>query len=354
MAHWRCLSIALLIGRAVFAATYPVSANLVLAPRSAQSCLQLSRESDCAAAPIARDAFARAVIRMFTPSGPGNLRLELSIKSVEVTGIQLDLYVRVQVRAPDGQLIEELVAFGGAPALDRSPDTLHRAEVAAAEVAALDFERLYSNASSVGEYLVSNKAGPAETLRVPVRSDKLVTLAASVGIVEGGGDDAFAVAPGLRVAVSLGRGFAQVAYSHYSSSFTGGQTQGIVQPFGASLATNDLGLELGAVFRPTKALELRAGPGVHFLFGDASFDQDAATLPSSFSKIAPVLYGSIATSFLAGRKGPRFSFGLEARGYFFTTADLPQLLRTVPVANLSAAVFLALELPWDSQPETAR
>jgi len=352
--HWRWLCVPLLIATAGRAATYPVSANLVLAPQSAQRCLSLPQESDCRVVQFARDAFALAVARMFTPSAPGNLQLEMSIKSADIVGVELELLVRVRVLAPDGRFVQELTAFGSAPALERDPDTLARAEQVAAEAAARDFEGVYARARDVGEYLISNKAATAEAVRVPARGDRLITLAAGIGMMQGGGDDDFALAATLRIAASYRWGSLQLFYSHYSSTFIGGQTLGAPQPLGADLATNDIGLEAGAVFRLTPSWEVRAGPGVHFLFGDASFKEDTPTLPSSFTSFAPTLYGSVARSFLATRTGPYLSIGIETRGYFFTSVDLPQLLRKVPVANFSAVLFVALELPWGAEPENAR
>jgi hypothetical protein len=331
------------------AATYPVRASLTIAPAEQQRCLVLDRQSDCGAVEASREAFSGAVERMFAKGAPPDLRLVLSVKGSELVGAQLELYVRIEVLTPDGHHIDDLVAFGAAPLLDRVPDAIAGAQRSAAAAAAADFERVYANATDVGDYLMANHVAPAEQVGVPHRGDKLLTIAAGMGMMQGGGDAAFAVAPNLRVAGSYEWGFLQLSFSRYSSGFTGGQTLGPPQALDASLTTNDVGFEGGFALRLTRSLELRAGPGIHFLFGGASFDNDANTKPSSFSKIAPSVYGSLATSFLAGRKGPRMALGIEARGYFFTTVDLPELLRSVPAANSSVAAFVAFELSWEKE-----
>jgi hypothetical protein len=94
---------------------------------------------------------------------------------------------------------------------------------------------------------------------------------------------------------------------------------------------------------------LRGGPGIHFLFGEGSQESTfSGSTSQSFSKAAPSLFASISTAFFVSGRGPRFVLGAEGRAYFFSSVDLPQLLRRVPAANTSFALVLGIEFPWTS------
>jgi hypothetical protein len=331
------------------APVYPVSVRLLAAPRENQHCLVLSGDTDCRVVRKAKEAFDATVSRLFKTSTTPDLQLVLTVKNADfsrVSSPRLDLVVRVRVLTPGGEDLDEIEAFGHADMLDTDDAAMTRAEQLASAEAARDFEHKYADSSKVGNYLVTKKVAPASAVGVSERSDKLITVGGGAGFVQGGGDDNFAFAPSLRVMGSLRWLMLQAVYSHYTSSFTG-TFSNITQS--ADLTTNDLGLEAGAVVRFTPTIELHAGPGLHYFFGDASVGFPAGAPSFSFAKVAPTLFASLQTSIFLARNAPRLVAGVEAHAYFFTTVDLPELSRTVPAANTSFGLFVGLEWPWKAK-----
>jgi hypothetical protein len=303
--------------------------------------LTLPEGPECSVIELTRNAFASTVSRMFLQDGPPDLILSLEVRQAEVSriaGLEVDLTTRVTVQTPAGEVIDVIDASGGAPALTAERGPLLAAARAATEYAALDFERSYAISTKIADYLVGKKIAPASEVAVHERSDKLATLALGIGFVQGSGDSDASFAPSLRAAWSYDWFFAQGMYTRYSSTFT---AEGGIGD--ASLVTNDFGLEAGVVLRLPRNFEVRAGPGAHVLAGTA--DAGAIGAPS-FSKIAPVLYASVTGSFIPFRGSPWIILGLEGRGYFSTTVELPELGRKLPIANTSVALTLGMELPW--------
>jgi len=324
---------------------YPIVARLRMAPIDQQHCPMIGVERDCALLDAVQSAFGRVVSRLFIPGSSPDIELEVQVHSAEVLrpGLRFDLTTRVRVLTPGGEVIDEIDAGGQAPLLSsEDKDSLANAIRNAADDAAATFQRAYVNDQKVGEYLVSKKIGPPAVVALPDRSDRLVMLEAGLGFVQGSGESDFAANLSLRAALAWRWLLVQGMYSRYTSSF-----QGVQDPSAAlaesDLVTNDLGLDVGAIYRFTRSIELRGGPGVHFLFGDAS----QGSVSQSFSKVAPGLFASISTSFLLSRNAPRFVLGMEFRAYFFSSVDVPQLLRTIPAANTAFALVLGVELPWD-------
>jgi hypothetical protein len=332
---------------------YPVSARLTLAPRSEQKCLDLQPKLDCRIIDAARDAFAADVARLFKASSAPDLQLVLSIKRAEISrvaAIQLDLGTQVRVLTPTGEIIDEIDSSGVADVLAMEEESIRRAQFVAADQAVADFERGYASSTKIAVYLVAKQIAPAEAVAVEERSEKNLWIAAGLGAALGGSDDSVAVAPSLRVAGAYRFLFAQAVYSHYTSSFQAVDSSfGSVVLANADLTTNDLGLDAGLALRLTRSLELRAGPGLHLLWGNGTFNSPphSSTQPSSasFSVASPTLFTSVSSSFISIRHGPRFVLGAEAHVYFLSSVDLPELGRKVPAANVSFGVFLGFELP---------
>ena len=359
MARPRSFSIfvfALFCAAPVLAApTYPVTARLTLAPREEQRCLSLDQGTDCGVLEIARSAFAAQVGHMFKTVGAPDLQLVLSMKRAElarVSGLQVELVIRVRLLSPSGELLDEMEVYGEGLMLDPLPASLLHAQQAAADNAASAFEREYANSTKIGDYLVGKKVAPSSAVAVPERGDKNIWGAIGGNLVVGGGDDGTATAPSVRFAVSYRRFFAQAMLSHYTSSFEGVQGSGsggrgsqIAIKADSDLSTIDLGLDLGVVFYLTRTIELRLGPGLHYLTGDGTYNGPVSA-SSSFSTASPTAFASLSTSFIAFHNGPRILLGAEARGYFFNTVDLPAAGRSVPVASSSFGIFVGLE--WSS------
>jgi hypothetical protein len=348
----------LLAAHAASAAIYPVRARLTLAPPASQHCLVFAGETDCRIVRTVKEAFAATVSRMFNPGGDApDLQLVLAVKSVEasrVSGTQVDLVVRVKVLAPGGELIDELETSSTVDILEMQSEAIARGQQVAAHESAVNFERAYANSTKIGEYLVGKKVAPAAAVAVAKRSENLVSIILGIDIVTGGGDSGVAPAPSLRFAFAARWFFVQATFSHYASPFQGVVASGFLNsPTDANLNTNDLGLEAGAVLHFTPTLELRAGPGIHYLFGDGEIEGSDGSGSASFAKAVPTLFASFSTSFIAFRHGPRVVLGVEARAYLFSSVDLPELLRTVPTANISFGGFVGLEFPWDSKARSA-
>lgn len=332
---------------AAAAPSYPVSAQLQLAPKDHQHCLVLPGDPpDCAVVEIVRTAFAETVSRMFRQTDPPDLELVLEVRSVEIAqvgSLQLELRARVSVVAPGGRSIDQIdsSALVSLFAVEKGPIALALRE--AARQAALDFESKYREDTKVADFLVGANVAPGPAVAAEWRSDRLITLGAGGGLGLNG-DNPSAMVPALNLGASSRWLFAQLSYSHYSTDFIGASAKAPTSG-NASMSTSDLGLELGGVYRIVQSVELRVAPGLHFLTGDATLEGDS----QSYSKVVPALYGSITKAFLPVAAGPRLVAGLEARGYFFSSVALPAFYRSgVPAANASVGLTFAIEFPWGS------
>ena len=337
-----------------FAGTvYPVSARLALAPRQEQHCLKaiVENKDDCRVVALANVAFSAAVARMFTAAIPPNLQLVLVVTDANVFinaagGAEFDLRTRVRILTADGKPLDEIASQGSAAFLE--PTAVDDAAEAAAGNAARSFEVGYARSAAVRDWLVQSRIAPAAAVSLPERSDKLVFASGGGSLVQGGGDGDVAPALSLRVGGTFGRYLLQALYSRFTASFQGvvAGGQGTTSP--ARLRVQDLGIEAGASFRLRPALELRAGPGLHYLSASGGLENGGSveTSVSSSTKLSPTLFASLSTTFLPFRSGARFSAGLEARAYFFSTVDQRAAGRTVPAANASLGLTFGVEYPW--------
>jgi hypothetical protein len=353
--RWLFLAAAALTAGTARAATYPITARLTLAPRAEQHCLPLEHGEDCGVIDITGTAFTAVTERMFKAGGTPDLQLILTLKHGEVArvaGLSVELAVSVRVLSASGEAVEDLEVYGNGLMLE--PSGLAHAEQAAADDAATRFERAWLNSSNISDYLVGKKIAPAAAVGITRRGDKNFWIAVGAGEALGGGDSDVSVAPALRVAASYRWIFAQVLFSHYSSTFEGIQTIPLsfsrVQVFrrdDSQLSTTDLGLEAGVVVPLATNLELRLGPGVHYLFGDGTFsdsgDGSALPPPESYSVASLTALASLSYSFIAFHGGPRVVIGAEGRGYFHTSVDLPTLGRSMPVVSSMFGAFIGIE-----------
>ena len=362
MARPRLLHIivlALLFARGTLAKPiYPVSARLTLAPQAEQRCFALEQGEDCGVIEIVQTAFAATAARMFNSGAAPDLQLVLRVKRgelVRLAGLQAELAIDVRVLSPAGDFLDEMEVFGDALLLEPSPESLAHAEQEAASAAASRFERAYANSTKIGDYLVAKKVAPASAVAVQERGDKNFWLTLGGGAALGGGDSSTSFAPSLRVAGSYRWFFAQAMFSYYSSSFQGVQTTSlggtrveVTTRDDSQLSTIDLGLEAGMVISLARSVELRLGPGVHYLAGSGTVNEEIVTsnsvpAPESYGIASLTAFASLSTSFIAFHGGPRVLLGAEARGYFLSSVDLPTMGRSVPAASSSIGVFLGLE-----------
>jgi hypothetical protein len=345
-----CSCVFLLCGSAA-ASTYPIGAKLVLDAPENQRCLQEpgADRKDCGAIEESRRAYADAVKQMFEAGKAPDIELVLTVQAVEVYpqatgGLSLDLTTRVRVQSPSGEILDTIVSDGRAPVMGETP--VADAVARAATDAARDFEVQYSRSDAVARFLVTGGAAPASALTIAPRNATLFWFAPAIGLHQGGDADTVPAAS-LRIGASYGWFMAQLVYGRSSASFEGAQSSG---RFPATLNANDLGVDAGVVYRPFSALELRAGPGLHYLFGSAeadgtdSFNQAPASV--SYARLSPTIFASLTTTFLPHRSGTRFFAGLEARGYFLSTVHVPEFGRALPAADWTLSALVGVELPW--------
>lgn len=325
---------------------YPMTARIRMAPRDQQRCPALGKPSDCGVLGAVEAAFRAVLPRLFESGDRPEIELLLQVRTAEVIrvfGPQLELSTRVRAASASGEMIDEIDSATTAPLLSDDDAALANAARNAADDLARLFERSILDGSKLSNYVLLKKAGSPEVVALRERSDRLVSLAGALGVGQGG-DDALGAMASVRAGLAWKWLLLQASYSRFDSSFRGvvRTTPTIVD---SELTTNDFGVDAGGVYRFTPTIELRGGPGIHFLFGGGS----QGSTSDSFTKLVPELFASISKSFLVASNTPRFTVGAEARGYFFSSVGVPQLLRTVPAANASFLLFLGVELPWPTK-----
>lgn len=333
---------------------YPVSACLTLAPREEQHCLKVSGagKGDCSVVEQAHAAFSVVVARMFTSGTPADLQLVLTVTDADVFeisngGMELNVRTLVRVLAAGGNALDEISSVGRAPILAQT--AIDTAAGVAAESAARAFEVSYARSSSVRDWLAANKVATAAAVSIPERGDKLVSASVGGGLVQGGGDSDVVPGPSVRVGGSFGRFVMQAMYWRYASSFQGVVPNGFGRTAPANLHVDDFAIEAGVSFRISPAIELRAGPGLHYLSARGEFDDRRdGTGVSSSKRLSPSAFASLSTTFLPFRSGARFFAGLEARAYFFSAVDMGAAGRRIPAANTSLGLIVGAEFPWGS------
>lgn len=319
-----------------------------MAPPDAQHCLRASvgEATDCSVVREAERAFTARVARMFTGQGSEQLELVLAVTNAEIfvgpTGaLEFDFRARVDVRRPNGsdvdrlEMVERIVMF--------EATLVARAAAEAAGRAAARFEEDFDNSDRVRDYLAGNRLVSASELEPAPLGDRSLSIAAAGTLVQGGGDGSLSIAPGIRAALSIRMLVIQISYSYLRASFTGAaisRSQPVL--FDSALTTHDAGLEAALSRRPRPSIELRAGGGVHGLLGTASSSDRTA----SAAKVVPEVFASAALTVLTRHNGNRLVAGIEARGYFATSLDVPEFNRRIPAANTSFGIFFASEMPW--------
>jgi hypothetical protein len=141
-------------------ATRPVNARLTMAPRKEQHCLLTwaNKDAYCAVLGHARAAFTESAARISTPGVAPQLSLVLTVENALFYeqargGLTFDLRVKVDIKSPDGELLDTLHCNGDAPTFDTKG--IQRASVEAGLAAARDFERRYSSSDAIATWLAS-------------------------------------------------------------------------------------------------------------------------------------------------------------------------------------------------------
>jgi hypothetical protein len=138
--------------------THRASARLTMAPREEQHCVLTLGNEDvyCAVLKQARAAFTETAARISTPGAAPRLWLVLTVENALLYqqargGLTYDLRVKVDIKSPDGVLLDTIHANGDAALFDTKE--IKRASIEATLAAARDFERRYSSSDAVAGYL---------------------------------------------------------------------------------------------------------------------------------------------------------------------------------------------------------
>ena len=334
---------------AAFAApSYPVAARVVEAADASEQCspLGVPLGPTCGLMAPARAALRGAAARMFVPADPKEPpAIELSVKSAAIEaataggGYQLTLAIEVSVSlAGKGTAIVR--SRGNTLVSEVTPDRIP----AAAERAAKDLqiEDDLSNSVELVEWLRSRQIEPRRSLVWPARQPTRFFADLGIGEARGGDSNAATIFFG-RLGVEAGRLSVQAFAGKTSPRFTGAASPAVAT-FGGTLDAFDLGVDGAVSIRVLPYLDLRGGPGLHYLFGDASLETRPA-VSKPFSVLTPTLFASVLFAMKPFAGGTRMTVSLEARKFLNSTAEIRELSRAVPVADFSFAAFVGCEVP---------
>jgi hypothetical protein len=308
---------------------------------------------------ILRGAFDGALRRMFQPvPADASPELDVTVSSlaadvVEVAGgREVILEARVVLAATATGEIDRLTYSERSPVLGPDRDSIVNAIDRASQQIAGSFERTFADSKPMFTWIRARGIEPVDSaLSWPLRADRIAFIDVGGGPIIGGGD---AAAPGLLARLGVaGRWFVvQGIAGRWAPSFDmalaaeGGGTQ-----YSADLVTTDLGIEGGLRFRVQNAMELRAGAGVHALWGTAEAHTTSQFHPtSSFSKVAPTVFGSFQYTLWPTGSRFRVRLGIELRKYVSTTVGFPEFSRTIPIADTYLGGYVGLEMPTGSPP----
>ena len=247
---------------------------------------------------------------------------------------------RVGITTAEGPELATVRAEGTSLAPDETEDALVRAYSRAAAGAAENFDRAFANSEPVATWLVARKITPVHSnILGPGRGDVVLFFDAgggATGTSDGLGNDVLA-----RLGIS-GRWFvAQAIVAHWTSG--AGEGDGVT--------ATAFGVEAGPALRLGRIWEVRAGAGLQTVSGSLDTSRSVQYLTPrrdsvDFSRITPTLFGAVQYAWWPRWSGAsRFRFGLEARQALDSGAPFEQVRAVLPVAGLSFAFFVGIELP---------
>jgi hypothetical protein len=350
------VALLLVSGRVHAAATtdYPLTARFTFTESVRATCgARAEQPADASLVGVVErrlhEAYPVEIRRMFRdpPSdGPADLEIVISSACVDLQnapeGRLAVVATRATITGVSGSRIAEVTARGDAPAF--GDDWALNAGDRAAQSAASNFEAAFANSDEAINWLLARDLEPiGSTVAWPPRGDWVAFADAGGGFMAGAGEE---TAGGLLAHFGFEyRWFViQGVFGTWSSSFVGA-TSTINNPnlrLNADLGAYDLGVEGGGVLRLGHESELRAGAGVHHLWGSGEARNQPVS--SSYSVTSPAVFAAAQTTFTVGRSGFRFRLGVEARKYFNATVGLPELSRTIPAADVFVGVFAGFEI----------
>jgi len=334
---------------------YAVTATIRFAPDALEFCrldghdATPARPSRCSAAvgQELRRSFEEAARRMFAAPEAGksaDLLLDVAIDDAYLDKLygfpQALISARVGITTAEGPELATVRAEGTSPAPDETEDALVRAYSRAAAGAAENFDRAFANSEPVATWLVARKITPVHSnILGPGRGDVVLFFDAgggATGTSDGLGNDVLA-----RLGIS-GRWFvAQAIVAHWTSG--AGEGDGVT--------ATAFGVEAGPALRLGRIWEVRAGAGLQTVSGSLDTSRSVQYLTPrrdsvDFSRITPTLFGAVQYAWWPRWSGAsRFRFGLEARQALDSGAPFEQVRAVLPVAGLSFAFFVGIELP---------
>ena len=337
---------------------YALTARLSFAEEARDSC-ELGPErwpDDGFIAPINRGlrvAFDRTVQRMFRPApaagDPADVEIEISTACAEIIRDISGSEVVIQAHARivnGGKELDRLFLRSEEPLLPGvGREGIARAADRAVALVAASLEPAFVNSEPVVAWLIGRDIQPVGSTEVwPRRGDWNFFADVAGGVITGGGEES-AVSLLAHSGVAHRWFLLQGVFGTWAPSFMAAPsdsgTADVRLP--ATLRTFDLGMEAGPILRFGPAFELRSGLGAHLLAGRAGVSPRPES--SSFTHFSPTLFAALQTSRFPSETGRRIRFGIEVRKYLQTTVSLPELSRTVPVADLGIIAYLGLEWP---------
>jgi hypothetical protein len=288
---------------------------------------------------------------MFRPAAtngdPADVEIELADACAEIIRDLNGKHVVIQAHArivSGGNELDRLSLRSEEPLLPGvGRGGVERATERAVDGVAPNLESTFANSESVVAWLLARNIRPVGSTMVwPPRGDSSLFVDLAGGMLGGGGEEN---------ALSL--------FAHFGVAHRWFLVQGVVGTWGpsfmaapadsgtadvrlpATLRTFDVGLEAGPILRLGPAVEARGGVGAHVLLGGADLNPRPGS--SSFAQLSPTLFAALQASLFPSSAGRRLRFGIEARKYFRTTVGLPELSRTIPVADLAVVAFLGGE-----------
>jgi len=341
---------------------YPVTARLRFDAEHRNDRCRVRDEENCdiAFGESLKSAYESVVRRMFqSPAAGAPADLDITVSPVVAEVIEgmgareVVLEGRVIIRSATTGELDRRSYSARSPVLGSEGVSIVNAAHRASQEITLEFERTFADSKPVFNWLHGRGVEPVDSaLSWPMRADWIAFLDLGGGPVIGGGD---AAAPGLLARFGIaGRWFiTQAIVGRWVPPFdTAIRRDGTPEVrYDADLATTDLGIEAGPRIRLGNAMELRAGGGVHVLWGTAEAHTPAQTDPtSSFSTVTPTAFGAAQYTFWPTGSRFRIRVGVELRKYLSTTVGFQEFSRTIPVADTYLGVYLGFETPLGSTP----
>ena len=343
---------------------YPLTARLEFDAEHRDDRCRVRDDENCdiALGESLRTAYETVVRRMFeSPAAGAAADLDITVSPVVADVIEgmgareVMLEARVIIRSATAGELERVSYSARSPVLGPERASIVNAADRASQEITGEFEKRFADSKPVFNWLHGRGVEPFDSaLSWPLRADWIAFLDLGAGPVLGGGD---AAAPGLLAHLGIAsRWFVtQAIVCRWVAPF---HTAIARNPFpeiryNADLATTDLGIEAGLRMRVGNAMELRAGGGVHALWGTAEVHTSAQTEPtSSFSTVTPTVFGTAQYVFWPTGSRFRIRVGVELRGYLSTNVDLvvQEFSRKVSVADGYLGVYLGFETPLGSTP----